>query len=166
MASKIITFVNGNLHPPARNFAGYILLVVGFIGMVFGGWASVFLFLVGIYLAFSKFGTEIKLETEMYREFSSIVGIKTGTWHHLNRYPYLCILKTRIVATAFSLSNRNTDTGSEDYFEVYLLSESHHHRILLKRCNTLEEAEASGVELAQKLDKPLVDFSPVRTTSR
>ena len=161
-----MVFVNGSLHPPARKFAGYIVLVAGIVAVVLGSWFAVLLVVMGAYLSLTRFGTELEPDKDRYREFNSFAGIRFGTWHHLHRYPYLCILKTDLTSSAYSLSNRNAVTGSESYMEVYLLSESHHHRILLKRCESIKEAEESGIELSQKLNKPLVDFNPVRTSRR
>jgi hypothetical protein len=122
--------------------------------------------MMGAFFSLTRFGTELEPEKGRYREFNSFIGIRFGKWHQLNRYPYLSILRTELSSSAYSLSNRNSETGRESFFEVYLLSESHHHRILVKRFKEKAEAEKGALELSETLHKPLVDFRPVRTASR
>lgn len=159
-----ISISNGfNFGPATRMIAG-IMISLGVFAILSGA-AGYFLgpviMLAGFYALTSKFGTEISLSNNYIKEYSALLGIKSGKWQSTLMLPDICVIKlgkTRSVANA-----RTGGIGAEvdaSVNEVYLFSANHRKRILIKTCKSKKEADEFAKDLAQKMGKNYTAFNP------
>lgn len=111
----------------------------------------------------SSYGTDISLTTNYAREYNKRFGFKTGKWLPMAAYSDIVILKigrsqktsdfTGAVSTKIDVSKN----------EVYLMTHDHRKRLLLKVCNSYEDAIKFSEEISNKLDKKVAVFNPKLT---
>lgn len=150
----------GNYFPKAAVIGGVILIAFGILGSLENAYASIPFLLIGIYLSFTYGGIEIDNTKKRFRDYALYFGIPIGSkWKDLDKYPDLCVLKTRESSTTYSRTN-NSVSYKESYYDVFMLTNNHRAKIFLKRFDTKEEAFKKARELESILTKELKVYNP------
>ena len=151
------------------------LVIVGFV-MILGGILSITeniyigigMAILGGFISFSDYGTQIDKTVNKYREYSSFYWIKRGEWKSLEKYPFLCVLPSRTGMTIYSRTNKST-TNIDDSFDICLLSANHRGKIVIQKLTTKDEAIVYAETLSSEINIPVVKYNPVvndKTKSR
>jgi hypothetical protein len=150
----------GPLFPPTLRFVGKIVLGAGLLSIAFIPLIGLFLFLVGGFIGFGVSGVMLYPSEALYQEYIGLFGLRYGKKKSYLQYPYLSVMRTKVTSSAYSRSNRSAVTGADLYYDVYLLSESHRERILLRRYSSQFEAKEKAQELGVVLSKKVVMYNP------
>jgi len=119
---------------------------------------SAFFILLGLFLSAGTIGTEFSFENKKFRQYSNYFGIKIGKWQSFSNYIHVSILSQKI---AYKLNSRgNSMQDSELKYDVVILTENHRQKVIIKRCNTVEEAKSFALKLSEQLDMKLVKYTP------
>jgi len=112
----------------------------------------------------SSYGFQIDAGRQRFREYSQAFGLKRGEWKNLNDFPFVAILKSQKGHAAASMSNR-TVTTTDEFFEIYLLSETHRTKIQVAEFKDLEKAKSFAKEFATVIERKLTTYSPQISSS-
>jgi hypothetical protein len=156
-------------------FGNYFPIRIVIFAVLFIIWALYVIFsshmpiLGGIMLILPSFvcftfkGVLIEIDStnsKKYKEYYSYFGLKVGKWKSLDNYPYITIMSHRL---SYNVSNFGAKGASikEDFFEIFLLNQTHRHKILLKSDNNLEKISALIKQIAEELNVEIVKYNPV-----
>lgn len=151
----------GKVSPPATAFVGYILSAVSLFIAFLNPLLGIPVLAIGLYLGFGKNGVEIKSNEKSLREYSSLFGLKFGSWKSIENYPDIAVLRNNVVSSAHSITNRSATTDKNTFFEIYLLDKNHRVKQLVKRMDEFEQALDEAKKLAKKLNVDLKNYNPV-----
>ena len=163
--NEIIDNNHGQSFSTGLVFGGYILVIFGIIFLVGNPLIGVATFLLGGYIVFTRTGIMINPQTKQYKDYTQYFGIKTGEWKDLSKYSDLSVLKTRMLTSSFSRSNRPLNEVNH-YYNIYLLSKSHRKKLLFRRFEIKEEAMAEANKMAKLLSKELKAYHPQGAVSK
>lgn len=107
----------------------------------------------------SSYGFQIDASRQRFREYSQSFGIKRGKWKNLNDFAFVAILKSQKGHAAASMSNR-TVTTTDEFFEIYLLSETHRTKIQVAEFKDIEKAKSFAKEFATVVERKFTTYSP------
>ena len=138
--------------------AGYLLLAIGLVVGVTGGWGIAFAVLlvgVGGFFSFTKSGVLIDAEDKSVKQYTQIMGFKKGDFKEASNYPFICIIEKKMPGS------RNQKDSKKH--EIYLLSKSHRRKVLLGMYKDEAKANQEVRKLASVFSSEVVDYvSPVR----
>lgn len=135
---------------------GFYLINSDFIGV------GCFLIIGSFLIATTKYGVEIIKEnsSKKYRTYYTYFGVKTGKWTSIENYPYIAILNKKMSYNMSSLGAKSLKF-TEEFYEIYLLNQTHRHKLLIKSSSDLEEISNGIKKIAQDLNVEYVQYSPV-----
>ena len=162
----------GKLFPPSARIAGLIFILIGLylIGnsfvedttsSIYGGFLPL---IIGLFMLTSINGILINVHEKTYKNYTSILGYKQGSWKTIKPYPYITILRQQVSTYAHSRSNRTTQTSSHLYYDIYLIDETKRNRVHIKRMKDETEARNSLKELSDLLDVKIFSSSSRSST--
>ena len=142
--NKISRFLNG-----PYIFAGIIFLVQGIYVLVRQEWVFAFIFLFVSWFLFGTYsGIEIDTDKNEFREYNKWFGIiKTGEWKSFDKYLGVTLVPMNKVYRMYSRSNRVNDSAKKEY-RIYLVNKAKRPSVLLKKCDSQEQAQRNMDELA------------------
>lgn len=156
---SILTHSFGKAFPSSFVFTGYIFLSAGII-IMFNNLLGLILVLIGVFIAFVKSGVQINLETNSYRKFDSLFGLKRGQWESLEAFSYLSILRTKEESATLSRSNRRAVTSSDLFYDICLLDENHRKKQPIKRLKEKNIALSDIKILSAQLGMAITEYRP------
>ena len=151
-------YSTSHLFPKPMVYVSYLMLLLGVVKLVTGGFVGIIVIILGILFGFSKQGVEV--ENKKIREFNQYFWIKFGKWINLKEYPYLCILK---ITEKQKINSARTNIGSSYKTMVYrltLLNHNHYKKLHLEQYEDETIAEANAQEISALLGVKRVTFSP------
>jgi len=163
-SSKVdIKYRNGYVFSKALRIAISFFTVVG-LGALFSGGAGYIigpiLLFFGLYALTAHYGTEISLNNNYVKSYSSSFGVKKGKWKPTLLLTDISVLKmgkTVHMQQSFGTSSVQLDNNM---YEVYLLAPNHRKRMLLRETNSGKEAIETAQYLSEKMNKNLVEYNP------
>jgi hypothetical protein len=164
--TEIINNKLGKAFPPAMAFAGYTFIGIGLFFIIEVSLIGIIIAVIGGIMGFTTTGMLIDPANNKYKNYTSLFGIRFGSWQSFADYPYIAILRSHISTTAFSKANRPATTSKETYYDICLLKEKHLQKLMIKRCRKEEEAIAEVKLLVEKLDKKLTAYKPEISRAR
>lgn len=150
----------GNSFPTTLVIVGVIAVLGSVVEMFTNPIIAIILFLVGLFICTSSYGTEIDVTNKKYREYGSIYGLKRGSWFDSNTMPFIAILRSRSGYRMYSTSNRST-TDTTDFYDVCLLNQSHRKKVVLMKFKSKDEALRFASNMESQLGVVLTQFNPV-----
>jgi hypothetical protein len=154
------------IFPINLNIFGYFLIIMGLVffkrlelTLNFIGSISLIL---GLFLATAKDGIILNKENNKFKKAIFFLGLEPGSWKSLERFTDISILTGNIGLGFYRLiTSRNSSAfHSKKVFEVYMLSENHRERIILKRYKQEDKAAVFSQDIAHRLGMELTVFSP------
>lgn len=139
--------------------AGISVSIFGLFMILDNPIGALALMLIGAFLWTNTSGMQFDLIQGRFREYGSFFGIKSGEWISLGTTPYLAVLIGKKGYTMLSQSNRSASTAI-DVFQVFLLSETHRTKYMVRSFEMKEEARSFAEELAGRLNKKVVTYDP------
>jgi hypothetical protein len=169
MVSDKLTFVIGR--PVSAVGIFFSLLLVGFGLFSITMQAYVMGLLIVVLTSIPLFlheGSQVDPENGMVRQYFSFWGIKIGKWQSLDEYKFICLLRsTKGQTTGYNRVVPSMQIHERfALYEICLLNESHHKRLLMARFKTREAADAELEKLSVFTVKPVVAYNPVRSVKR
>ena len=144
---------------PMARVLGYIISVIGLFGVFSIGFKSLFIFLVGLGLSFTRSGVLIDVDKRRLKEYTSVFWVKFGKWELLDYYPYITVLEITESVAMFSSANvKHENKGL--VFKITLLNENHYIKLLIKRLKDRDLAHYEAKKIADKLNVEKVIYSP------
>ena len=150
----------GNSFPSPVRFISMIFSILGIVILFQIAIIGIIILLISSFIWSSSYGFEVGRSDQMYREYSSAFGKTWGKWEFLDNFPFMTILTLRDGVTVRSLSSAST-TLVENYYGVYLLTDSHRTKVLVNRFTDLEKAKEFITPIALNLNKEVVQYDPV-----
>ncbi len=151
-------FTTGKLFSKPLIFTGYLLMLLGILGIV--SYVGLVLILVGFVASFSTTGVDLDISNKRLKEYSKIFGYKWGDWVSYEDYPYIAVLKRMESSTVYSRAQIAT-TDTSTYYDINLMNKSHRKKVILSRMKGVEEAEKAAKELCLELDLEYAQYNPV-----
>lgn len=157
--NEILNFRTSYFFPPITRYLGYVISIIGIIGVFNIGIQSLLICIVGLGLSFTRYGVLIDTKQKKLREYISVYWIKFGKWGILESYPYLTVLEITETTTMYSRSNvKHSDKNL--VFKVTLLNENHHMKIPLRQLKSRDLAHRKAEDIANKIGVKKVIYSP------
>lgn len=156
---QILDFKTDYVFAPMARFLGYIIAVIGVFGVFSIGLKSLFFFLVGLGISFTRFGVLIDTEHKRLKEYTRVFWVKFGKWELLDDYPFITVLEIRESVAMFSNANVK-HTHKNLMFKITLLTENHYEKILLKSMKDRDLAHHQAKEIAANINVEKVIYSP------
>lgn len=141
-------------------FGGYLFLALGVIAALTGSLIGLGIALLGAFIVFTSNGVIIDVSNKKIKTYTSYFGIKTGAWKALSDFPFVCIFKSNKSYTALSRANVAM-TDKITSYDVFLLTEKHREKYLIKNVPTEESAIQYAKQIASILGIELVKYNPV-----
>ncbi|PSG86573.1 hypothetical protein [Aurantibacter aestuarii] len=153
------------LVPIHVNILGYILIFIGFYNLkklfieIYYLPISLICIIIGMFLSTAKTGIIIDKVNNKFKICIFFIGFEIGYWKPLNRFRKISILTKNIGLKAYSKGQRST-TFTNKVFEIYMLTENHRERIILKRYKDKDKATVFAQDIAHQLQMELNVYSP------
>jgi hypothetical protein len=161
------TFKHGFYFQFPGRFVGLALSTTGFfmfisliiIPMLIGTAMITF----GVYMFTGTSGIDINYSDKTFKEYNKVLGIKFGKWKSLNLYPFISVMSANRSNKASDITGLNKMVVTQQALGVYLLTNSHRTKILLKRTSPLmEQAKAEAERITGLTEKELIKYNPRR----
>ena len=143
----------------AARILGFVMIVIGLIGVFTRGIETIIIALIGVGISFTRYGILIDIENDKLKEYFQVFGVKFGKWGLLKNYPYITVLRITERSSVYSQSNLEHTTRNIVY-RITLLNHNHYEKILLKQFNDEEKANKEAEEYAQLFGFEKVIYSP------
>lgn len=167
MSSKI-KYTATKANASSGVFVGFIFIILGFVfGLLTMNLIAFVIFLaIGIYYALSTYGFEVNSSKTEFREYFNYLGLKFGKWKPLTQMPYITVFHINQAEKQAAGRGMQETLLLEKVFKVYLLSESHRTRALVKVTKDEKEAQNITERLIEELDIQYSKFQPKRVSAR
>jgi hypothetical protein len=156
---KIIKNYLGLAFPSSALIGGYLFLFFGIIGLLNGRMVGILIAMLGAFVCFTYQGIEINIGNKTIRKYTAYFGFKRGQAKDLTAYPFVCIFKSNKTHKMYSRTNR-TLSYSEITYDIYLLSQTHKEKILIKIEKGEENAISAAKRIADDIGIKLVQYNP------
>jgi hypothetical protein len=125
-----------NFFKPPQIGTGLLLIALGFIIMLSGGFAGIgtgsLILLLGGAICFSKNGIQIDFKNRRCRKYINLFYlIKIGSWQDICDYDYVVVKKIDKGYTAISLTTKRLEVRDPKY-GVFLINKISSEKILIK----------------------------------
>ena len=118
-------------------------------------WTSVIFLAFALLAFFTVSGTAIDLNLRRVKSYYLIFGIiKTGNWQSIENYQNLTVIPVSHGNPVMNFFDKK-HLKEVDEYRVILKSKTKKEALPLKSCKTLEEAQASAIELSGLLKTPV-----------
>ncbi|HPF96788.1 MAG TPA: hypothetical protein PLZ00_05155 [Mangrovimonas sp.] len=156
---KTLNFKTNYFFPPMARYLGYLITLIGLIGISTSGIQTLFISLIGLGISFTRYGVLIDVENRRLKQYNSVFWIKFGNWELLDYYPYVTVLE--ITERQSMYSRAQVEQSSRDLvFRVTLLNDNHYKKVLLKQLNYRELAHLEAEKVALAIGVEKVIYSP------
>ncbi len=156
---------NGYNFGTTTRFVAWLMLAFGLVFLVNGGpgyFIGPVVLLASTFVLTSKYGTHICLSNKYIREYSTLYFFKRGNWIPTHTLPDVSVLRIgRAIGQVRYSTGAEINSVDVTMSEVYLLSQNHRMKVLLKVCKSTKEANLFAAEMAEKMGKNFVPFNPV-----
>lgn len=150
----------GSYFPPAVRSFGYILLVVGILGVVINPVLGLILAAVGLAVALLKTGVQIDGHSKKMKAYTGFFNLKFGSWESMDGLTDIGVLRKRITTTAFSRANRPATTSDDTVFDVCLMDSAHRTKRVVQRLADADNATQQAKQLSEQLGLTYATYSP------
>jgi len=167
-ADNKISYKHGFFFPVGGLIFGGFLLIVS-LPMIFNPanfipfCVGIFIMLVGL-LFFSTKGVDISPETKKIRNYTQMLGIKTGKEISLNDFKFITIINQ---GYSQNISPMVVEVKREfSTCNILLLNDTHHLKQFVQSFNSYVDASEEAKQLSEQLNFEIVKYDPVRTRGR
>lgn len=157
--NKHLNFKTNYFFPTPSRYLGYLITLIGILGVFSRGFETLFISLIGVGLSFTRLGVLIDNENGKFKEYTSVFWLKIGKWDSLKTYPYLTVLQISEKNTMYSRANVEHSSRNMVY-RITLLNKNHYSKILLKQLNNKELAHKEALNIAETIKVEKVAYSP------
>jgi hypothetical protein len=146
----------GNFFGPTKRGLSFVCGIMVVAGVLLGLYIVSFLFFILIFiLVFSRRGIVIDIQKREYCIYIAIFSLRTyGKPRSVDEYSFVSVLKSNLVYTAYSRTNRSAVTGVEKTYNIVLLGKHQIMKLVLGKYNTKEEALEKANQLSNALNLP------------
>lgn len=152
-------FKTNYFFPTITRYLGYIIIIIGLIGVFTRGYESLLISAVGIGLSFTRLGVLFDKENKKLKEYTNVFWFKLGKWESSMHYPFITVLEISEKNSMYSKANVEY-ASKELVFRITLLNENHRIKILLKQLKNKDNAHDETVTISRELDLKKVIYSP------
>jgi len=108
-------------------------------------------------------GIDMNYSHNIFKNYNKVLGMKFGKWKSLNPYPFITILSANKSNKASDITGLNKTVVTNEALGVYLLTNSHRKKIVLKRIPlSMENAKVEVKKMAELTDKEVMKYNPRR----
>lgn len=135
-----------NIIGPSGIFAGYILFLAGLVA-VYYSLTAIPVVILGAVFAFSNTRSYLDLGSKRYKVVFYLCGfIPFGKWEDMGPEDQVLVRHTRGVYTSFSMGNRRSSIGKDDY--LVILQRGKDRKMITLACF---ETEKEARELSSRI---------------
>lgn len=156
---KLLDFKTDYFFPTPSRYLGYVISLIGIIGIFTKGIETIIICFAGLGLSFTRYGVLIDKENLKLKEYLEIFWFKKGNWKSMELYPYLSVLEISQKSSTYSQANVEY-TSREMVFRITLLNKNHYEKITLKQLENKEKAHKEAEKIATDLKIKKVIYSP------
>lgn len=151
----------------------FFLLAMGIYSLIHAQWLGFIPLTIALGGLSFHYGTDIDVNNNRYREYSSILFMKFGSWKSLKLYPFITVLKYNKGRSAslgipsmggygyYSAKPSDVDY-TDGEFAIYLLNKSHYQKIEIELHHDLKKAQERMAYFSEAMKKEVVTYNPVR----
>ncbi len=135
---KHLDFKTDYFFPTPSRYLGYVISLIGIIGVFTKGIETLIISIVGFGQNFTRFGVLIDKENRKLKECTEVFWFKKGSWQSMDTYPFVTVLAISEKSSMYSKANVEF-SSREMVFRITLLNKNHYEKILLKQSKNKEE---------------------------
>ena len=144
---------------------GYFLIIIGLATFIqfeiLLSTISLIILLLGLFFSTAKDGIILDKENNRFKKVVFFLGLELGSWKSLKPFTDIAILTGNIGLGFYRfVASQRATTFSNNVFEIYMLTENHRERIILKRYKAEDKATVFAQDIAYKLGMEFNIFSP------
>tara|TARA_R110002012_G_scaffold289815_1_gene483136 strand:- start:119 stop:607 length:489 start_codon:yes stop_codon:yes gene_type:complete len=153
------------LVPIHLNILGIIFICIGIYNLLGLFFELIYILIslpfliIGLFLATAKSGIIIDKINNKFKNCVFFLGLEIGKWKTLSPFSDIALLTKNRGVKAYSRGQRTT-TFTNKFFEVYMLTNNHRERIILKRYKDEGKAKVFAQDIALQLNMKFAIFSP------
>jgi hypothetical protein len=141
-----LNFNHGKSFSTAFTYTGYVLMIAAIITVDIS-LTSLFLFIPGLFIAFTYDGTIIDTDNKRVKPYTALFGIfKTGKWIELKHFTRFNILKVTGRSSMYSRGNVRLDMNVSDV-RLQLINHDGSRKVVINKFKDFEEAQKLKDEL-------------------
>lgn len=160
-APKPLHFKNGKLFPSNRMLIGYVFLVSSIFVAIINLYIAVPVFLLGLFICFTRYGIIIDPEKNSYHEYTVYLGlIKIGKTLKYNPTEFLTVIPTRQSSTTYSRTN-SSYINTEYFFSICLLNDRYRNKRELTKFDQKSMATDIAKNLADRMGVEYFEYDPI-----
>ena len=158
----------GYVFQPAQRFAGWVLIVSGLATAYVQSPIAILISVFGVVVALLKKFVDVDPERHKIRISKSFFSfLPSGKWHGLQNYPFVTLMRRTLSSSVTNYGGQqSTSSGSNIYYDVLLLSNSHRSKIVINRFSDRDAAQSYANEIAKLLAREVVPYKPQKVRSR
>ena len=147
--------MKNNYFPPQFVILGYLLIILGVYFLARHDWVGFIMIPAGFIFSFTFNRRIFDLKNRKYREYLTLMGIKSGRWKDIPTVEYVSVYPERVLQDQHvaSISSRNVESG----FRIALII-SRSERIECGKEQYREKALEKGRAYATALNCKLLDY--------
>jgi hypothetical protein len=157
--SQFLTFVHRRSNSLPVRISGLVLVAFGIFMTIQADFWAIPIIFIGWVLFSSKKGVEIDKMQQEFRNYTSYLGYRVGSWHSLDKYPMVTLVRSR-KRPKLKYASAYEEQNLAEYFDVCLLSKSHRGRVHLIIGMLAEEAKQEAIRISDELNREFVSFEP------
>lgn len=158
--TKTEDFSLGKFFGPTKRGLSLVCGIMAVFAFLIGVYIVSFLFLLLIVLLlFTKKGIEINVSSREYKLYLALFSWRTyGKAKPVDEYSYISVLKSNLIHTAYSRTNRSAVTGVEKTFNIVLLGKKQIMKLVIGKFENKDEAIERANRLSVDLNIPYVIY--------
>jgi hypothetical protein len=159
----------GASFPKSFKIAGFIAIIIGILIISLNIFVNevgiiriiiaIVLIVAGFIINFSFYGIEIDKENLKYKEYSNILGITFGKCKEISDYSYVSIVKSEHGFRIYAFSTVSISASDKKY-DVCFFNRTYRKKVLIKICNTEENATRYAKKLSKETGLEHTKYSP------
>jgi hypothetical protein len=151
---------NGKVFPPNALMIGYAFLGVSLIAFLFQPIIGGILLILGAFICFTNYGTEINPEEKKITEYTRYFGfIRIGKSYSYDKHHFIAVIPTKNSVTAYSRSSSSA-TYTDYYSSICLLNINYRNKKELTKFESKSTAAEITKNLAHRMDLEYFEYDP------
>lgn len=159
---EVFEYPLGRFFGPTKRGLSLFCAVIVIFSFITGTYVVSFFFFILIFiLLFSRKGMTIDVKKREYKLYLYMFSFRTyGKPKPIDEFASVSILKSNLVHSAYSRSNRSAVTGIEKTYNLVLLCNRHIMKLVLGKFTDKEEALNQAKKLSELLNMPFELYNP------
>ncbi len=155
----------GSPMPIMVRIVGIILQLAGLYALLTMPLQGLFVLVIGCIATYQWQGVDVDLVGRRFRFYRNFMGIKSGKWVELEKFPYVSIIKRQTSQRVYGMLATSYD-HEKKFYSVILMDEQHRTKYVLKNVEGNDQVLVEAEQISKDIGRELVKFNPPVSASR